>query len=77
MGDKLAGKSVGILTSASHLPRAMRLAKARGLDDLIPLAADYRVTSSPKTFMSYIPSAGALDQFSRSQREIIARLVNR
>ena len=68
---------MGLLTSALHLPRALRLAEARGITDLIPLAADHR--SNPRGFMAidYFPRASALSQFADLQKEWMARLVAR
>ncbi|MEM8734754.1 MAG: YdcF family protein [Planctomycetota bacterium] len=75
-GD-LAGMKIGILTSAIHLPRAMRLAQARGLEDIVPIAADYRYHDGPKPFMYYLPGAQPLYQLAAAEHEIIAKLVNR
>lgn len=67
---------VGLLTSASHLPRAMRLARAQGLE-LIPVPADHDHSDQPLTFLDFIPSAGPLNQLAACQHEWMAWLVNR
>ena len=71
-----AGIRLGVLTSAWHLPRAMRLARNRGLS-FIPVAADYRAPTEPRTFMDHLPSAENLDNLAMIQHEWMARLVNR
>ncbi len=75
--SELAGKRVGLLTSAMHLPRAMRLASAQGLDDLIPVAANYEYKGQSKSFYQYLPRAETLDRFARCQHELLAGLVSR
>lgn len=77
MASEFAGRRVGILTSATHLPRALRLAQANNVGPLIPVAADYRWYARPKAFYECLPNAEALAQFSRCQKEIMARLVRR
>lgn len=67
---------VGILTSAMHLPRAMRLAKAEGLD-VVGLAADHVSSNRPFTFLDFIPSAGPLNQLAACQYEFMAWFVRR
>jgi uncharacterized SAM-binding protein YcdF (DUF218 family) len=69
-------RRVGLLTSALHLPRAMRLAKAQQLD-LFPIAADHIASDEPLTYLDFIPSAGPLSQLAACQHEIMAWLVNR
>ena len=74
--DQYKGGRVGILTSALHLPRAMRLAKAEGLD-VVPLAADHLSSSQPFTYLDFIPSAAPLSQLAACQNEIMAWFVGR
>jgi uncharacterized SAM-binding protein YcdF (DUF218 family) len=74
--DKIGGDKVGLLTSASHLPRALRLARARGLE-LIPVPADHDYTDLSMTYLDFIPSAGPLNQLAACQHEFMAWLVNR
>lgn len=68
---------IGLLTSAWHLPRAMRLARAAGMQTLIPVAADHKQRTSPRPLWDYIPSANNFLRFERCQRELMARLVSR
>jgi uncharacterized SAM-binding protein YcdF (DUF218 family) len=74
--DQFQGSRVGILTSALHLPRAMRLAKAQGLD-VVPLSADHLSSSEPLTYLDFIPSAGPLIQLGSCQHEVMAWFVGR
>lgn len=74
---ELAGQRVGLLTSAYHLPRAMRLARAAGLNELIPVAADYQSHVESYALVDLLPSAGAFDQIARCQHEILAYFVSR
>mgnify|MGYP003667322438 CR=1 FL=1 len=68
---------VGLVTSASHMKRAMRLAAERDLK-FVPLPCGYETGAdyefSPKEL---IPSPGAMDSFGRALKERLARLVNR
>ena len=74
--DQYKGDRVGILTSALHLPRAMRLAKAAGLD-VVPLAADHLASSQPFSYLDFIPSAAPLNQLAACQNEIMAWFAGR
>ncbi|MFK7817830.1 MAG: YdcF family protein [Planctomycetaceae bacterium] len=72
---------IGLITSALHMNRAMRLARKNGLD-FTPLPAGFR--SPPKrdwTFgramMSVLPHAEALSGNKWAMRELLARLVGR
>lgn len=74
---------VGIITSAWHMPRAMRLAKSAGLN-AVPLPADFsgqRNEDKPlplgKIIRRCIPNQSALSTNSRVMKEHLARLVGR
>lgn len=73
---ELAGKRVGLLTSALHLPRAVRLAKAQGLE-LTPIAADVRTAVDDWGLLNFIPSAGNFCDLSSAQHELMAAWVSR
>jgi uncharacterized SAM-binding protein YcdF (DUF218 family) len=76
LGDSPTGR-IGLLTSAFHLPRAMRLAKSAGLD-LIPLAADhYYDPDGPIRFQSFMPSEQALATTHVALKEHLATLIGR
>ncbi|QDU36980.1 hypothetical protein Mal4_12830 [Maioricimonas rarisocia] len=73
----------GVISSAWHMPRVMRLARHNGLD-LIPIPADFRVSDvshRPQTFgawiYSLIPNVESLKTSTVCFREWLAGLVNR
>ncbi len=73
---RIGGERVGLLTSATHLARAMRLARSRGLD-LIPVAADHDYANAPWSYLDFIPSAGPLNQLANCQHEYLAWFMGR
>ena len=64
--------SILLVTSAFHMPRAMDVFKAQGLN-VTPYPVDFKVRAEQTTFMSYLPSAGALTQASLFVREMLGR----
>ncbi len=74
--SEFEGGRVGLLTSALHLPRAMRLARAQGLE-VLPIAADHAANDAPLNYLDFIPSAGPLCQLAACQHELMAWLVKR
>ena len=73
---QLAGPRIGLLTSALHLPRAMRLAGKQHLE-VLPIAADQRLHDSPWTLLDFIPSAGRFADLGSCQHELMAKIVGR
>lgn len=73
---ELAGKRIGILTSALHLPRAVRLSRAQGLE-MTPIAADVRTAVDDWGLLNFIPSAGNFCDLGSAQHEIMAAWVSR
>lgn len=71
--DVLSGR-IGILTSAWHLPRAMRLARSRDLG-VIPVAADYRAYDEVR--FSVVPRAKMLLRLRNAQHEYMAYFLGR
>lgn len=67
---------IGLLTSAWHLPRAMRLARAANLE-LEPVPADFKTSRQKITVRSFVPSDSALTKTRVALRECLAKLVNR
>lgn len=67
---------VGLITSAFHIPRAMRLAKSFDLE-FDPLPADTSDDLDSSAFQDLIPSAGAGGDISRFIKEKLAALVGR
>jgi uncharacterized SAM-binding protein YcdF (DUF218 family) len=84
LGQRFAGtdQRVGLLTSAWHLPRAMRLAHRNGLEP-IPLPADFASRpggNAPTTaaiVLSLIPQADNMSLTTRMCKEYLAALAGR
>jgi uncharacterized SAM-binding protein YcdF (DUF218 family) len=70
------GKRCGLITSAFHMPRAIRLAKSQGLD-LIPVAADYRANRSKFTMIELMPSSQATSSVEVAIKEYLGGLIGR
>ena len=62
-----------LITSAFHMPRAKKVFEASNIK-VIPFAVDFINSHQKLTFMSFIPSAGALNDTSLFVREMIGRL---
>ena len=76
-------RRVGVISSAWHMPRVMRLAERNGLA-LIPIPADFRVADvsrQPETFGAWlyglVPNVESLKTSTVCYREWLASLVNR
>lgn len=68
---------VGLITSAFHLPRAMRLAKREGMS-LVPIPVAYRTApAEPITVSDLVPNVDAGTQFLLITRERLAGWVGR
>ena len=74
--DVIAGKRVGLLTSALHLPRVMRLARAAGIE-AIPIASDFRSNKSRVTWLDLVPQADSLNKFDLLWKETLGGLIGR
>ena len=61
-----------LVTSAFHMPRAQKVFEAAGIR-VLPFPVDFLSGVGKFTFMSFIPSAGALSQTSFFVREMIGR----
>jgi uncharacterized SAM-binding protein YcdF (DUF218 family) len=66
----------GLITSAFHLPRAMKLAEQAGVK-VEPLAADYRSSSGPLLVQNFFPEVGELEKLSMILKEWIAIRIRR
>lgn len=73
---ELAGPTIGLITSGYHLPRAMRLAKTRGLD-FVPLPADTRSPAGRRGLGSVVPTVSAGDSIAQIAKEWLAWLIGR
>ncbi len=69
-------KRVGLVTSAWHLPRAMRLAERQQLD-LIPVAADVRSRPAQQQSIWWVPHADAVLMLERVLNEWLGMAVGR
>lgn len=69
-------KRCAILTSAFHLPRAMRLAESAGVR-ASPIAADYRSGYIPLTVNEFLPEANGLVNLQMIFKEWIAMRISR
>lgn len=67
-------RQLGLVTSAWHMRRAMRLAQKRGLR-LEPLPADFRGT--PPGWLSIVPSGDGLASNEAAAKEILAVLLGK
>lgn len=67
---------IGLVTSAFHMPRAMRLAGVAGLD-LVPLPSGHRGSFKDWSPVSLVPNSQAIDGNSIVFKEYFAGLVGR
>lgn len=69
-------KQVGLLTSAYHLPRAMRTANRVGLA-VVPIAVDHRGGGPAFSYVHLVPNGAGFKQVHLACWEIIGSLVGR
>ncbi|MCM2373820.1 YdcF family protein [Aporhodopirellula aestuarii] len=69
---------VGLITSAFHIPRAIRLAKSNGLE-LLPLPCAFRSERTEKPFVAaeLVPNSESHVNFSLAAKELLARILGR
>nr|WP_161501543.1 YdcF family protein [Rhodopirellula sp. SM50] len=76
-GPQAGGPSIGLVTSAVHLSRAMRLADKRGVT-FAPLGCDFNGRPAGRfELRDLIPSSGAGKTFAVALKEQLARIVGR
>ncbi|MFZ4481589.1 MAG: YdcF family protein [Rhodoferax sp.] len=64
-----------LVTSALHMPRALALFKAQGLQ-VIPAATDFEgIQTAPPGVQAWLPDALALDGSGRAMKEVVGRWV--
>jgi uncharacterized SAM-binding protein YcdF (DUF218 family) len=65
-----------LVTSASHMPRAVALFRAEGFD-VIPASTDFqgRPRHAMHPALQWVPDTGALDASSRAIKEIVGRML--
>ena len=66
------GEKIILVTSAFHMPRALRLFHENGIYPT-PHAVDHRAGVSTRTPMDFLPDAGALSDLSDAWRELLGR----
>jgi uncharacterized SAM-binding protein YcdF (DUF218 family) len=59
LNKRLAGQGFALVTSAIHMPRALKLFRAQGLNP-IPAPADFRTRGFKLDYRCFFPSAGSL-----------------
>ncbi|MDZ4850567.1 MAG: YdcF family protein [Pirellulaceae bacterium] len=70
------GKRCGLVTSAFHMPRALRLARKNGID-LVPIPVDYRAVDQPVTLLDWFPAATYAQQNDLACKEYLGMLLGR
>ncbi len=73
---ELEGKRIGLLTSALHLPRAVRLAKSPGTRN-DPDCRRVRTALDDWGLLNFIPQAGNFTELAAAQHEIMAAWISR
>ncbi|MCG6870414.1 MAG: YdcF family protein, partial [Gammaproteobacteria bacterium] len=73
-GEILRERGIGrvlLVTSALHMPRAMKLFRARGID-AVAAPTDVRSIHDPaRTVLDYLPDAGAMYQTTLAVKEYL------
>lgn len=73
--EKYKVKKALLVTSASHMPRAMIAFKNRGVE-MIPAPTDFEIIDKPtKTVFDFLPDAGALANTSQTFKELAGILL--
>lgn len=69
---------VGLMTSAFHMPRAMRLAESQGLE-LIPLPCAFRASWTSRQWKAsdWVPTSGAQSTVGLAFKEMLASALGR
>lgn len=75
--DSADPRPVGLITSAFHLPRAIRLAKTSGLEFVPIPAGSYAGGKNTRGIGVLVPTVGAGENVARVAKEVLARLIGR
>lgn len=70
-------KPIGLITSAFHLPRAMRLAQSQQLKFVPIPAGTFAGGKNDRGIGILVPTVGAGENIARAAKEILARLIGR
>ncbi len=65
-----------LVTSALHMPRAMALFNAQGLQ-VVPAPTDFEVRALPPGLLPWLPDALELDGSARAMKEIVGKWVGK
>jgi uncharacterized SAM-binding protein YcdF (DUF218 family) len=76
MMKKIKGKSILLVTSAIHMPRAIRLFAHTGLH-VVPAPTDFETISVPFRLIRLLPDAEALENSSRAAKEVLGLWINK
>jgi uncharacterized SAM-binding protein YcdF (DUF218 family) len=76
VADELQARRVGLVSSAWHLPRVMRQARAAEFS-VTPVPCDFRSAPAELWPSWWLPSGGALDGTTLAVKEYLAWFVGR
>jgi uncharacterized SAM-binding protein YcdF (DUF218 family) len=77
VGNSADPRPIGLITSAFHLPRAMRLAKTQDFD-FVPIPAGSSAGGkNTRGIGILVPTAGAGENVARAAKEMLARVIGR
>ena len=66
-------ETIALVTSSFHMPRSLKLISDNRFK-VIPVSVDQRATNQKFTFLSFLPSSGALNNNSLVVRELLGRI---
>ena len=66
-------ETIALVTSSFHMPRSLKLISDNRFK-VIPVSVDQRASNQKLTFLSFLPSSGALDNNSLVVRELLGRI---
>ena len=75
--DAADSKPIGLITSAFHLPRAMRLAQSQQLEFVPIPAGSYAGGKNNRSIGILVPTVGAGENVARAAKEMLARVIGR
>jgi uncharacterized SAM-binding protein YcdF (DUF218 family) len=75
--DSADSRPIGLITSAFHLPRAMRLAKTKELEFAPIPAGSYAGGKNTRGIGILVPTVGAGENVARAAKEMLARIIGR
>lgn len=80
LAETFRGQRIGLVTSAWHMKRAVRLANEAGIE-VVPYPSDFLAAGPAphgvKSLLAFVPQASAMDTSTRAVREFYAEAVSR